>query len=388
MSPTERTSEELTAFDAVGWTLYAFAALVFAVPTLFLASGVVPPDYLNLNLTLYPTLTEERSLKFVTYGAVAFVTWVYMRNYVVMHSIDNRNGYKYYNYYFVNYINSNCGLWGISYSVWEKIFRFAIIIWVTSTAVGTAAIISDFLQWITQKIVIASLGLNAYENLNSFEKIFNYYGFILFTLFMLFTLWDLSSIFGIASRIKDGDFDGLGDGTDEMYRDVISQRNLEYAIPDKFRRAVPVYSIIAYMYPLHLGKGELFQQDSNRSRKIQERVEQGSLFRIYWGSKKFFERLFGLLLSAALFFIAFMKSAYAWVTTNPEYIRFVPGFILDRSDDVYFTILSVSSVLFLAYTSVIAVDFMSTVRRFFWYFFAYWGRIHQNRTRPQHSDAV
>jgi hypothetical protein len=296
-----QSTRELRAFDWVDYILYLLATYWFASAAMVLILTGEPPDSLPLKFGLSPNLTNESDqgfYRFLVSVFAVFVIFVYLRNYIVMHAIDDRKDGEHALFYFVDY---NTGWWSRS----ERLFRALIVLWVLTTAIGTVPFVTNAVWKAIEWFVSSIVGYVTFQELTLMQAFFAFYGFVIFVLFLLFIAWDTVNIFSISRQMKTNAFDKCVLGPDK-FGEVIGERDLDFAIPEKYQRIIPVYSIVAYISPRKFVLGDIAKPTKGLgpSGKIQKAVAEGALFKLYVSlSRKFMERLTGLTVGALLLLV-------------------------------------------------------------------------------------
>ena len=311
MAKKKRSIRELRAFDWVDYVLYLLATAGFVWPTLSLLSTGEFPAHLisDREAGLLPTLGGEADQKWyqTTAGAFGlFVVLVYLRNYIMMHRIDDRRDGAHYEFFFVDY---NLNGWSRS----ERIVRALIVLWVLTTTIGAVPPVTAIVHGLISEIVTHTIGLPSYQNLSITQGFFTYYGLVVLVLFCLFILWDSINIWSIGRQVKAKRFDGRSLGPPAAFN-MARARNFEAAFPETLANAVPVYSLVTYIRP----RGRTFGSTSTDCdsepfdcwSNVRSNIEQGKLFRLYFkASNKFVERFVGILIGGLLFLTPFLSDA-------------------------------------------------------------------------------
>lgn len=288
----------LRAFDWADYVLYLLAIIGFALPFISIIQTGEFPSFLNLkkDVGILPSLSQQDQYAITAYIFLAFVVYVYIRNYIVMHRIDNRSDGWYHLLYFINYNN---GWW---YRV-ERIVRAAIILWVITSTIGVVPPVTYSIIVLIEFVVSQTVGFAHFQNLSAIEVFFSYYGFVIVVLFILFLIWDLINIVSIGNQVKAGRFASKVLGPINGCQAVAIARGYGFAIPESLQQAIPVYSLVAYIQPRTRTVGEMAGTESDevlRSR-VRDHVENGRILRLYFnGSGKFRERAGGFLIGLIL----------------------------------------------------------------------------------------
>jgi hypothetical protein len=297
-----QSTREIRAFDWVDYILYILATGWFAWLAFVLIRTGVPPESLSLKFGTAPSLkgqSDQALYEAVVFFVSVFVVFVYLRNYIVMHAIDDRKDGKHTQFYFVDY---NFGLWSLA----ERVFRAMIVLWVLTTAIGAVPFVTNYIWTFLQFILSFFIDPVDFLEISSIEAFYVYYGFVVLVLFILFIIWDSINIISISNQMKMGSFNGCSFGADTDYKRVIGIRNLGFSIPDHYKSIIPIYSMVAYIRPRKIAIGDLGSADEENSsrEKIRKSVSDGKLMSIYWAfSYKLIERFTGLSIGLALMFV-------------------------------------------------------------------------------------
>lgn len=296
-----QSDRESRAFSWVDYILYLITTYWFAYSAIRLISTGTPPNFLPNDFGIRGSLKEESDNFIYTIFAslfTIFLIFVYIRNFIVMHAIDDRRDGEHKLFYFVDY---NLGHW----SRLERIVRALIVLCVLTSAFGAVPLVTNTL-WKTIELIFSStVGYAAFQNITFMHGFFAYYGLVAFILFTLFITWDIINILSISRQIKSNIFKrhSFAHGN-EHFSEVIHSRELDYAIPHCYKNTTPVYCIVAYIRPsIGLIPGDIgkFHNRPSRRKKIEDRVQNGALLTLYFSfSKKFTERMTGLLVGLFL----------------------------------------------------------------------------------------
>ncbi len=262
----------LRAFDIVDYVLYWLATLAFVTRISYaIASHSSTPDIIFSNFTI-----------------LAFVTTVFLRNYVVMHAIDNRVESD--DFTFVSY---NDG-W---LDRFERTLRALIVFIVITTPEGVIDYITIAIKYLASDaqgklgaLVSYAPGLISAPQAgqSDINSIFPYYAVLLFWLFVLFIAWDVVSVLTISRGLKSGL--------------IVAPKSSEHPETHDAVVALMIYCLLANRL-VSGGKATIHYKESYRRNDYgQRRVEKGQLLRLYIGSPKFGERVFGLLAAVAILF--------------------------------------------------------------------------------------
>ncbi len=299
-----RPVRELRAFDWVDYVLYLLATSGFVIPMSILIFTGEYPSFLGVekDFGLAPNLLAEANQQWyqVTAGLFGlFVVLVYVRNYIVMHRIDDRRDGTHYIFYFVDY---NLGVW----SRLERIFRAMIVLWVLTTTIGAVRFVTSGIYILILEFYSSVIGLAAFQDITMIQGFFAYYGLVILVLFVLFMCWDIMNIASIGRHIRSRKFDCKTLGPPGAFDAVPRARKFIAAIPPTLSNAIPVYTIITYIQPRERNSGEM---DTHREAGpfdgwagVRERIAEGRLLRLYFNfSNKFVERMIGLTIGTLLF---------------------------------------------------------------------------------------
>lgn len=258
--------ERPRAFELIEYFLYLLATIAFAAnlwKTATATATQVTPGYIVANAVI-----------------VAFIIYVFLRNYFVMHAIDSRRHRENNEFPFVD---GNSGAMDIV----ERILRAAIVFAVIATPKNVIAPISDAVAFLARFFlaqvnrVLDRLGIEhvvpAPDN-TALTNLFPYYGTLAGILFLLFLLWDLTNVMTWAGK-RGAPQQALGDIED------IDKTSTPYWL-------LRYYALIAPHDGEH-GAREAYNV-SLLSPAALEDFNKGSMLKFYLRSPKFYERLFGL----------------------------------------------------------------------------------------------
>lgn len=299
---------DLRAFDWIGFLLYVAATISFvaiALPLLFeLQTPGLFPESFGLTPTLYD---EENSIahRVIISAFALFVSFVYLRNYVVMSAIDSRKSNGYLLFYFVDY---NRGFLN-----WlERFFRALIVIIVLITPIHFYPTVTDFIwRTIIGSIYSATAGFSSFELLTPAQSFSIYYGSVIVFLFLSFIAWDVINLISISKQIRKGAFQGHPSvGPDNDFMSVAGAMDSKFSMPVEMEKIVPVYSIVTYVRPRKkvIGDLEVETKRDQYEQKMKSFVHQGRLLCLYIRGKKSTERGLGLLIGVAMLAMPFIPA--------------------------------------------------------------------------------
>jgi hypothetical protein len=283
----------LRAFDIVDYVLYMMAIIVFVFKS-------------------WPILIQLKSapnLAVPDLFILGFVVTVFLRNYVVMHAIDNRHEGD-----DLQFVALNVG-W--RYRL-ERILRALIVFVVITTPKdvfdfisGPVTVISNNIQSIVSSFVppiFYEAQKPPHPEISSF---FSYYATLLLLLFLLFIAWDLTNVFSVASAIKNKRIvwgqksEGSSGKSEPVFHEAVNTLMIYFNIADRVTRGgIKTVSFSGFF--VHEEYGEA-------------RVRDAKLLRIYFNlrSVKSWERVFGLLVASSILF---------WVSSNCSLASATPLF--------------------------------------------------------------
>ncbi len=253
----------MEAFDLTDYILYAYAIVKFVVAT----------RQVGLQLDDWNKISWAYGL------LLASITVIFVRNYSVMHAIDQHKHQMN-----LTFIQDN--------SILERIFRFLIVAVVVVTPKNLFPRITDLVSNASSYYVdsIASIfGLSRASdthNDTAFHDIFYYYGTVIAMLFFLFWIWDVIQAFNIRKEISSNsincNFDQHnGSANDQKWNDFLSYYNI---INGNAKRTSIIVASSSFLY---------------------KKILSGGVYWAYFTSFKFIERLLGVCLSASIVLISY-----------------------------------------------------------------------------------
>ena len=303
MEPTYR----LRAFDWIDYLLYVFATAGFVFPTVeVLTKGISTYSNPAYKLSINPSYSgsiDEAELRLAGMFFIVFVVLVYVRNYIVMHRIDNRREANILVYDFVSY-NS-----GLTYHL-ERLVRALIVLWVLTSTVGVFPPLTNIVIGGIKTAVVSTLSQSAFEDITPTQAMLTYYGVVIVILFLLFLIWDLINVFSLGSLIKSGVFHSRYPGNNIECCKLLDTRKA--AVPDAYRNIRAVYSIVAYMRPLGYAKTLMDGSRVPTYLTSRKRVAEGRLLLTYLFSLKFLERVLGLAIGVTILSTVWIPADWAY----------------------------------------------------------------------------
>lgn len=291
----------LRAFDLVDYILYSLAMINFWV---LAYKGFIGNNYEYYASRLprignIPNITDGEAVggqaplaQLLIFGFfLCFVTVVYLRNYVIMHSIDNRRGGYFPRYDFVSHNT------GWHYNI-ERVLRALIVLWVLTTTVGVVpivtSILSDFITTVTNKFTIPLWS----TNLSPIDALMAYYGLVIVILFLLFVLYDVINVSAVQSQARKNKLTTTTDPN--LWRKVVANKGVE--VPIHLRSKPAAFSIIAYMGFKTSSQSEIQSGVNNlRRQKYSILLDNDRFVATYFLSRKFRERISGALIGILAF---------------------------------------------------------------------------------------
>lgn len=244
------------AFSLVEWLLYVYAASsLIGELGAALSNGAVP-------------LQNKLAIGLM----IVFAILVLMRNYMVMHAIDNRDRHPAPELAFLDF---NVG-WE---DVLERILRAAIVIVVVMSPKGLLLFAPDVVTQVVDGAYARMLeglrrwGYETGQGLvdQSYAGV-SYYGSVLFVLFLLFVLWDLVGMWAVGRGVRRAGASLGGTKPDPAFDPAVQ-------------------SAIDYMNSPRLGEPRPWAL---------ERIRAGNLMLPYMASAKARERAAGLVFAALM----------------------------------------------------------------------------------------
>lgn len=299
-------AQRLRAFDWVDYILYTLATLGFGISILsILWSGSLPAWLVSKkDFGVAPALDQPQQYSITIVVLGLFVVFVYMRNYLVMHRIDNRSDSNESLFRFLDFNNRG---WYRA----ERIVRALIVLWVITSTIGVFQPVTILIDGVIERVVTATMGYSIFLNMSVLERFFTYYGFVLFVLFSLFILWDVINLVSISRQIKSGKFsDCVAGAADD---DLADSTACIYAMPDALKHAIAVSSLVAYIRPRDklLNDLSIGKQGIKSRNWVKGCVSSGMLVRLYFRkSAKFVERAAGLSIGTILLLTPWAGSQY------------------------------------------------------------------------------
>jgi len=236
---------------------------------------------------------------------LAFFLFVLMRNYMVMHYIDNARKKTQDTYLFVT---ANLGI----VSGLERIFRFLILFVVVVSPRGmyqfVAPVIFPIVRLLTDASVAFFTGIGlavphvAYTHNSIMHSDMPYYGVVFGILFFIFFLWDMINVIGIQLGVWADRISAKVDLTNSTISDDLYRSFFQYC---NFCRRVSQNGTYSDRVEFE-GTGYF---DGRRARVI----TSGNVFRIYLSSPKLRERLSGILVSGLIVVLSVYEMAPLWM---------------------------------------------------------------------------
>jgi len=293
---------QMRAFDWADFLLYLFA-IFFISPLIVVSLGFIPWDMLDYGSSreLITNLSGEKAqarYRWTTLISSLFVIFVYLRNYSVMHQIDNRLAYKVRRF---GFIDKNEGWF---YRL-ERFFRALIILWVVTSMYGLFEFVTNFVEEVR----------NIFVNENQLHPLTDgatYYCTVLIILFVICILYDFINVKSVDHAITNQKLSKRNRKRSEAFAANIDLPFYTECIPERLKNVEEVYTLLAYVKP-HVptvgvsavevdGKRDERQKEyDRRAKNISAKIDAGKFSHVYFKSQKFWERIFGI--SAAIFLI-------------------------------------------------------------------------------------
>ena len=190
--------------------------------------------------------------------------------------------------------------------------RALIVLWVLATTIGAFPPVTSAIHYVIREFVAHTAGLPTYQNISIIQGFFTYYGFVILVLFILFLLWDMINLASISRQIKKGAFSNKCLGPPAAFSATARAENYDKAIPEDLAKASPVYTLVAYIRPraraFAPSDADSKQEQFDCWSSVRLGIESGALLKLYFkGSRKFIERLTGLIIGAVLLISPFLS---------------------------------------------------------------------------------
>lgn len=260
------------AFDIVDLVLYSLATGLF----MWRIVAALLKSHVSLQLL------------FANLFIFLFVSFVFIRNYIVMRSIDDREAMG-----TLQFVGYGVGLLGLI----ERIFRALIVFIVITTPQGIFKIVNVpieycedwFFSWSVHYMRQWGLMDVSQPTHTALNAVFPYYGAVLLILFVLFIGWDIVNVWSMRKQIITGTLVG-GDG--KLNHDHESIISIIMYMGFAARVTTDTGEEINYIHTY---------RDRNLGKVF---VNNGRIGCIYVRSSKFWERICGVISSVAIILCA------------------------------------------------------------------------------------
>ncbi len=270
-------ARRVSAFDLVGYLLY-----VFAVGNIWYELSIYTLEYSSTTLVsvvntgmLISQKSDIFSVIAINFSLAVFVLVVYCRNYVVMYSIDINPGDEHDRF---SFFRKNYGFT----DALERILRILIVFTVIVSSSNSLPIFNITITTIQGWVFSI---FEDFSKIDQLAQIFTYYAIVLVILFMLFIIYDITVVYSTFRRNKG------------LWKEIDSGMGSDQQIDSYMRNHPELDAMLSYLnYYSTLKNGVPHYRRIIRE-KIHEWPRENRFLKIYLESYKFFERLFGILVS-------------------------------------------------------------------------------------------